>query len=324
VSVVEQARLMGTGKPGPDEARWRLSAFGLEIDSDFELPGAHAAGASQADPDLALRRVPQADLWDLIGDERILRWLNVFDGRPYAMLEGPGGDVLTCYGYETLFHLSADRDALRCAPAARADAHWQRLLLDTVLWTVSLLRGFELLHASAVETPVGTLAFAAMSGGGKSSLAAEHLRRGGVLFCDDVVALKEAQDEVIAFPGPPVMNLPRGLTPDELGDSRVIAWFEDEQWVRVGAPRPSPQPLAAIVLVDRAAGQEARCSRIEATNLTLLPHAFGFPHLTERARTRFDLLARLATTTPVLHLTADPSLPPTALADMVEGAVASL
>ena len=68
------------------------------------------------------------------------------------MLEGADGDVLIRYGHRAFFHLSADRRVLRCAPTERDDPIWQRVLLDTVLWTASLLRGYELLHASAVQT----------------------------------------------------------------------------------------------------------------------------------------------------------------------------
>ena len=81
-------------------------------------------------------------------------------------------------GTARIFHLSTDGRVLRCAPTDRDDPIWQRVLLDTVLWTVSLLRGYEQLHASAVRTADGVIAFTAGSGGGKTSLAAEFLRRG--------------------------------------------------------------------------------------------------------------------------------------------------
>jgi hypothetical protein len=295
----------------------RLSAFGLEIDADFPLPGARPGGA---EGDLSLRLAPQDEFVPLIGEARLLRLLASFDDCAYAMLEAPAGDVLICYGHRALLHLSADRRLLRCAPTVQDDPHWQRVLLDTVLWSVSLLRGFELLHASAVETPAGIVAFVAASGGGKSSLAAEYLRRGASFFSDDIVALDDPDGRVVGFPGPPVINLPRQFAPADVA-ARPIADFGDERWVEVEPVSPGARPLAAVVIVDRARGHEAACARVEATTLELLPHALGLPHLEERVRRRFELFSRVAATTPVLHLTADLDVPTGELADLVDAAL---
>ena len=300
----------------------RLSAFGLEIDADFPLPGAYAPGSSSSEHKLALTLVSRAELSPLAGKERVLRYLHVFEGCPYAMLESRAGDILFHYGARALFHLSADGDVLRCAPAAGNDFAWQRVLLDTVLWTVSLLRGFELLHASAVETAAGVIAFVAISGGGKTSLAAECLRRGALLFCDDILALDDRDGQVVGYPGPPLVNLPLTVRAESLGTAHVIGYFADEQWVQIAVPPRPAQPLAAVVLVHRTAGERSQCSRIDATNLTLLPHAVGFPHLEQRAKRRFELFGLLASTTPVLRVSADPSIPPTDLVDLVEERIA--
>jgi hypothetical protein len=310
-----------TGPPAaaPTRQGFRLSAFGLDVEADFPLPGARPGGSPGGD--LALRLVPADELLPLLAEPRLLRLLHAFDGCAYAMLEGPDGDILVCYGYRGLLHVSADQRLLRCAPTVQTDPHWQRVLLDTVLWSVSLMRGFELLHASAVETPAGIVAFVAMSGGGKSSLAAEFLLRGARLFCDDVVALDDPGGEVVAFPGPPVMNLPRQLDPAVLG-ARPIADFGDERWVEVDPPSGEARSLAAVVLVDRAPGLKAACSPVEGTPLDLLPHAFGLPHVNGRDKRRFELFSRVAATTPLLRLTADPSVPTGVLADLVDAGIA--
>ena len=65
--------------------------------------------------------------------------------------------MLFHYRERALFHLSADHGVLRCAISERGTA-WQRVLLDTVFWTISLLQGFELLHAGAVVTSQGLIA----------------------------------------------------------------------------------------------------------------------------------------------------------------------
>jgi hypothetical protein len=297
-----------------------LSAFGLEIESDFALRGAELAVAGRK---LALRRAGRDELEALAGEARVLRYLHVLDDCPYAMLESPNGDVLICYGHRAIFHLSADGRVLRCASEERDDPVWQRVLLDTVLWTVSLLRGYEQLHASAVRTPHGVIAFVAASGGGKSSLAAEFLRRGAALYTDDILALERREDVVVAHCGPPVMNLPRRLVHEIDGEISVLADFGEEQWVQVRRPPQPAQPLATIVVFKRAAGLDTRCTQMGNPVLALMAQLVGFPYL-ERERTRFELYGTLAATTPVLELTADLSVPTAELADLVTERVARL
>jgi hypothetical protein len=298
-----------------------LSAFGLAVEVDFPLPGTHSVDGRASENVLALTLVPWRELAPLIDEARVLRHLRSFDDCPYAMLEGSAGDILFDYGHRALFHLSADGSSLRCACARVEDRTWQRVLLDTVLWTTSLLRGFELLHASAVETANGLVAFAATSGGGKTSLAAEYLRRGAALFCDDILALEAIDGQVIGHPGPPFMNLPARVPAASVGGADVIALFGDEQWVEIEAPPVAAQPVSAIVLIERAPGMPARCSMIDATSLTLLPHAAGLPHLRHRTKRCFEVFGELAATATVCRLTADPAIPGQDLADLVDEAL---
>jgi hypothetical protein len=300
-----------------------LDAYGLGIETDLSLPGTQPAGPAERPHAIVLRAAPAAELPSLLDEPRYLRNLQAYDGAAFAMLESPEGDVLFAYGRTGLFHLSADLTTLRCAVGAQDGAAWQRVLLDTVLWTVSLLRGFELLHASAVRGDHGLIALVARTGGGKTSLAAEFLRRGATLFSDDVVALDEAGGEVIAHPGPPLMNLPRGLAPAQVGGT-VVADFGDERWVALDRATVVPTPLAAVVLVDRVAGETARCTPTGATTLTLLPHAVSLPHLADRARRRFDIFGSVIATVPVLSLHADPAVPPAELANLIEHQLVTL
>ena len=58
------------------------------------------------------------------------------------------------------------------------------------------------MHASAVQGATGVTAFAAFSGGGKSSVARQLMSRGALLFADDIIALPPADGELRAHPGP--------------------------------------------------------------------------------------------------------------------------
>jgi hypothetical protein len=169
-----------------------------------------------------------------------------------------------------------------------------------------------------VTTPAGVVAFAAQTGGGKTSLVVECLRRGARLFADDVVALEARDGRVAAHPGPPLMNVPARLGAGAVAGARRLADFGDEHWVCLeDAATPTPAPLAAIVLLSRAPDLPLRCAPVQASSLTLLPHAISLPHMPPGARERFEVFSHLAAT-PVLSLTAEPSVTPAGLADAVE------
>lgn len=298
------------------DAPWAMTAFGMAIASDIALPGAVPRHTDEPRPDLLLRAVPREELEPLTDSLRYMRYLHSFEGCGYAMLEGEDGDVLFHYRERALFHLSADRGVLRCASSERGTA-WQRVLLDTVFWTISLLQGFELLHAGAVVTSQGLIALAGASGAGKSTLAIELLRRGGVLFSDDIVALSARGDEVIAFPGPALMNVPRSVEPWDPGTWEVLAPLGDEDWVSVHRAPPPPQPIRAIVSVMPGAAA-AECVAVPATSLQVLPFMVTFTHLlNERRRQQFEVAGGLAAGASLMSLSRPPRADPAELADLI-------
>ena len=62
--------------------------------------------------------------------------------------------------------------------------------------------GRQVLHASAVRSPTGVIAFCGESGTGKSTLAYAASRRGNELWADDAVAFDVSADDVVALPLP--------------------------------------------------------------------------------------------------------------------------
>lgn len=300
-----------------------LTAFGLEINADFALPGLTEQPGPPTGRRLWLRQVDFETLIALDSHPRHLRHLRSYQDCPYAALEGDDGDLLFHLGSRAMFYLTPDQTTVLCARADSEDRHWQRVFLDTVLWTVSLQRGLDLLHASVVQTRNGLIAVMARSGGGKSSLAAEYLSRGATLFSDDILAVEPRDHGVVAHPGPPVLNLPKALPVDTVNPIEVLADFGEELWVRVRSDERGAQPLSAIVLLNRTASGPARCTPVAPTSLTLLPHRILLPHMTARSRQQFEVFGALVATTPALQLTADPSTPTTELADLVDQRIAA-
>jgi hypothetical protein len=234
---------------------------------------------------------------------------------------GPDGEQRVSYASAS-FHISAGGRTILCAPQDPHDAGWQRQLLDTILCSASFLNGFELLHAGAVEWDEGVIAISSHSGGGKSSIVAELVRRGHRLFCDDVLAIGSSDGALVCHAAPAVMNLPaHSVAPEELGAS-VIAPFghEGELWITLPTA-PSPRPLLALYLLDRSADRRAASVIARPTPLDLLPSAISLPCDPERARTQFCLFSMLAESVAVFRLTADWKADPAALADLVEGSL---
>lgn len=291
-------------------------AFGLPLSSSFELPGLRPAPSASGALGLTLSpRTAVERLWS--GGDRDPVWTAAIDGRPCATRLGRSGDYLMSYGDDALFLLSSDRRHLRCAPLKRPSAPWQRFLLDTVLWSASSLGGIELLHASAVLGDAGVVAFAGFSGGGKTSLAAELVRRGARLFADDILAVPPTRSELRGHPGPGLMNVPRTHgDPAELGT--VLARFDTEDWVSVERAASKPHLLVALCLLRRRAGAGPAMRRLAPNVLDVLPFAVGFPHLRGRSRQRFVHYARLAAEVPVYELLAPFGAGPAAIADIVE------
>jgi hypothetical protein len=230
------------------------------------------------------------------------------------MLESGDGDVLFHYRHRALFHLSADHRVLRCAISERGSA-WQRVLLDTVLWSVSLLKGFELLHASAAVTPLGLIALVGRSGAGKTTLVSELLKRGAVLFADDIVALEARDADIVAHPGPPFMNVPRSLDPRCLGTGEVLADLGAERWISIDRVPPSPRRIQVIVLLRE--GSATKCVAVAPTSLPLLPHLITFPHLVNRRRQQFETAGAVAGGASIISLSYPRGADPAALVELI-------
>jgi hypothetical protein len=282
-------------------------AFGLAFESALELPG--LAEVTGREPSLRVSRVAQPPA----PRPGVLLWETAIDGRPYRMWQRPDG-YLMVHEDSCDYFLSAALDELVCSPRDPTSPGWRRFLLDTVLWSTSLLRGCELMHAGAVAGPNGVLAVASGTGGGKTSLVLELMRRGLALFSDDIVALRRGDDGVAAHGGPALMNVPVAVDADV---GQELACFGGERWVAVDDADAGPLPVDAICLLERSRGAEPALERVEATALDLLRHSVGFDALRARRRARFELFAELATG-PVWRLTADLDDDPGRIADLLE------
>jgi len=265
--------------------RTRYVANGLQLCSAFALPRLSAAEAPQL-PALSLTLGSAAEInaaWSAGGDAPAWRG-RLSDGCDLTVERGRAGDTLFSYGTRARFWLDASGERLACAPVEGAKGDWRAALLEKVIPKVSLMRGYEGLHASAVDSPDGVIAFLGASGAGKSTLAQELANRGHALFADDVLALGRADGGVLAHP--------------DAG--------------------PGARPLSLLCLLGRATGLALELQRISANPLALAPHMLGFRGDRERQRVRFELYADLLLATPVVIIAGDLADHPGDLADLVE------
>ena len=174
-------------RPSPPNAHhpplgdsWSGRAFGLTLAGTLALEGVVAAPATPA-PDTWLVRTPRAEVdrrW------RAARPRTLLDRR---LVDGSVGLSVACddeIGFRVwaprhgCYLVSPDGRRVLAAPPAGPAWRWERLVLAQVLPLAAVLRGLELLHASAVVVAGRAVAFLGGSGAGKTTLGRPHRARG--------------------------------------------------------------------------------------------------------------------------------------------------
>ncbi len=301
-------------------------AYGLRLSASFPLPGMPAAAIEHL-PALALALRDPAELaraWSGANTEPEWRGRQG-DGRDLTIVRAAGGERLFNYGELALFELDARLRRLDCAPL-EPGLDWQRVLLGKVIPAIAVMRGYEALHAAALDSPDGVVAIMAPSGAGKSTLALELLRRGWPLFADDVLTLCRDGDAVRAYPGTPHMNAPLeppdGIDPRALGETLGI--LAGERWLAAASTSPAgaTRPVRMLCLLERGPRLELALEQLPANPLVLAPYTLGLSDDPERLRSRFEVYADLLGSAALVRVSAGPGDRPAALAELIAGALA--
>lgn len=308
----------------------RYVAFGLEFRASFPLPGMTSDEAEDL-PSLELELTTSRELqkaWS--GSDEPPEWRGrLGDGLDLAIERGAAGDLRFSYGERApsdndraRFRLHPDMRRLDCAPS-QSGLDWQRALIGKVLPAIGVMRGYEALHAAAVDSPYGVVAIMAPSGAGKSTLAIELLRRGWALFADDVLILDDTEGVVRAHPGTPHMNLAESL-PDD-ADPRtlgtILGILAGERWLAAHTMTKHPRPVRMVCLLERGPSLALATHTLASNPLLLAPYMLGLSTDAERQRSRFGLYADLMESAELVRLTAGFGHRPGQLADLVEQAL---
>jgi hypothetical protein len=301
------------------------AAYGLHLASSFVLPGMQPARASGVGlPSLELALVQPADVdrtWSGAAGAPLWRGRQG-DGRELVLERGVAGDQLFIYADLARFRLDPQMCRLECAPH-ESGLDWQRSLLSKVIPSISVMRGYEGLHAAVVDSPDGVVAIMAPSGTGKSTLAAELLGRGWAFFADDQLTLGRTADSLVGYPGTPHMNASEaaggGADPRRLGT--VLGVLGGELWLAMSTRSCEPRPLRMLCLLERGPGLTLALHAVDENPVLLAPYMLGLESEPDRGRSRFSLFADLIDTTPLVRLSASLDDTPERLADLLEDAL---
>lgn len=307
--------MAGEPRPGRSEPRvepLRTHAFGIGIDSTFQAPGLPAGSARLPRTRLELT-TPEAIAadWQDEGAERLEQEsFSTRRSRPDRTIDrSREGDYLLYARHFGTALVSSAGDRVLCAPPAVAAWRWQRFLVGRVLPWAALLRGRELLHASAVRIGDRAVAILADTGHGKTSIAARLMLRGGGFITDDVLALSGSGDDIVAHPGPAIVALRpaerEALEPSERRRLGKVLGRSGKTYMAVER-ESAPLPLGALYFLQGPAPSDRPRFEPGIDPRRLLGSTFiAGVDSEKRLVSLLDLCARLEAAVPIWRVPVD-------------------
>ncbi len=223
--------------------------------------------------DPAPRAVPRARFVLASGADGVPQWYHRWrgpDGRDWARFGRVADGYLVRFPRLADFRISSRAVEVRCAPRPGVAAEvWRHLFLHQVLPLVLGQHGYLVLHASAVATPAGAVAFLGGAGRGKSTLAASFWAAGYPLLADDCLRIDLRSSALVAMPSYPAVRLsPEGLRALGLRQATARACGRSKVLVAsVGGRRlfaDAPIRLARMYVLGRPLASRGRVAvRIE-------------------------------------------------------------
>lgn len=300
---------------------WSGRAFGLALEGSLGLECVVETGPSKR-ADTRLERVPRAEVdrrWRAASPRTVFE-RRLVDGR--VGLSVQRDDEL---GFRVwaprhgCYLVAADGRRVLCAPPSGPTWRWERLVLAQVLPLAAVLRGKDVLHASAVAVSDRAVAFMGRSGAGKTTLAGRIVANGARLVADDVLAIDLSGNDVLVHRGGAIARIDaaelRAMSAPErhvLGAVRA----RGEKW-HVSPPLGPPRlPLALTYhLVRPAEVDHVDIAAVHPCDPALLLGNAFLPYVTdpERLRRLLDVCAAVAATTPLYEVRVGPD---TASADV--------
>jgi hypothetical protein len=311
---------------------WLGQGFGLALCGSYPVHGLATRDAStQALPTALLLEDDARPPISMPAGER-LREMRYPDGRLWMMIEDHHE-----LGYEIFagdfgdHRVSADGKTVHSRPTAGLPPwRWQRLLIAQVLPLVAAIRGFEVLHASAIARSGWAFALAGDSGAGKSTLAAHMALAGNQLLTEDVLAVSLTADgQPQAHPGSTAMS----LRPDQAslasrltraGVAKEVG-CDDKEHILLDTAKES-LPLRAIyhLRLDSSSGQTIAASRSASISDLMSCSYVKYLRTSARLTAQLEVQAAIARAVPIVPVAIGEDLAPELLAAELEAHMASI
>jgi hypothetical protein len=197
-------------------------------------------------------------------------------GGPRVIVDRDGRDIWVDTG------AGADGGSAADGNASVDDALVASYLLGPILGLALRRRGVVCLHASAVELPCGTVAFAGLEGAGKSTVAAALAMRGHRVVTDDLVALVDCGDTMLVQPGAAFLRVrPGAIAAEAARLGRSADWVPAPDGNHHDLPLVPPRyhlattasPVRAIYYLRPRAGHLHRPAAPESPTSVVEPMA---------------------------------------------------
>lgn len=295
---------------------WEL--YGLRVESELPLDGLPPRDPSPRDPPPVRIRVGEGPSQVGSGGVPVFTSEGI-EGRPPALVATRTGEWFHLrYAEGATFQVRDDGGEVWCtwrAPLTSADA--TAFLLGPVLGFVLRLRGVLALHASAVVVGGRAWAFVGEGGSGKSTIAGALARDGCPVLTEDVLALRRATSEWLAYPAYDHVRIWERSEKLLLGEGSTLAamsptWDKRAMSLTAhGLPRArSAAPLGGWFLLDERipaaqVGGPSSLQRLDRVNavLDLSVNSYVAYLLDDRARAlELPALGQLVEEVPVWWL----------------------
>jgi hypothetical protein len=301
------------------------AGFGLNLELGFPVDGLEGGdtGATRA---ASVGRVDDEELdrqWGREGAETVGELRDEDGTLQFGISRRPGvGFLLEA---RRLGRILVEQDGRRvvCAPAPTEEWIWQRFLIGHALPFAALLQGLEVFHASAVVLAGRAVAFAAVSGSGKSSIALNLVAEGAGFLSDDVLAVEAGTEALLVHAGAGAANV-RADAAEELAGRGALGEVigHDAQSARVRVERLGhPVPLGSLYFLERTAAGEVEIETAAPVDpRLLLGSTFNLAVQTpERLAAQLDVCGRIADSAEIFHLRIPPGIKAPEVARAVQG-----
>jgi len=313
------------GAADVSSAGWRGQAFGLEVEAPASVPLVPSTppGRSLRRTALELMSAPELERrWRPRAATTVLE-RRFPDGRLIMSVERVPELGYRVYAPRAGRHLVAadGRHVLSALPKA-TPWRWQRLLFAQVLPLAATLQGLELLHASAVVLGGRTLAFVAASGVGKTSVAAHLVAGGASLLTDDVLAVEQSADGIVAHPGAPILAVAAqeldGMSARGRRRLGTVVGQSDKTIVQVDILE-RPSRLDAVFFLGRSPSMRGvLVERVHPSPVRLLSNSFNsYVGSEPRVVNQLAVHAHLAQAVPLFEVVIPPARPASEVAAAV-------